>query len=288
MSKIGTVKVAFTPGFGNNMFQYVFCRLLSESKGMKYNHPPIPEMGIIANDEPMNKKLKTIKIKVTSKRDNGSDEIFRKYLKKCKPNCNYYFFGYFEDYAIYKPHLDRIRLWFPSVPKTNTTDLVLHLRLQNRLVQQTHAKNFISFEKYQNAIEQFKFEKLYIVTDCKTWRYLEKQDVEDLQKQFASVTKEGGFASPDQTIGYMNSMIDGFSQYNPIIRNSPKFIDDFNFIRTFDQVLFKDSTFTWWATVLSKASKVGVYGPWKPNKGNIRNKNLGHTDYPGWFSWGEG
>ena len=49
--------------------------------------------------------------------------------------------------------------------------------------------------------------------------------------------------------------------------------------------MFKNSTFSWWAAVLSEASCVGVFGPWKPNKGN-RNKNLGKMDIPGWFSWG--
>ena len=59
----------------------------------------------------------------------------------------------------------------------------------------------------------------------------------------------------------------------------------FNFIRSFDKILFKNSTFSWWASVLSDASRVGVFGPWKPDKGK-KNKNLGQADFPGWFSWG--
>lgn len=51
------------------------------------------------------------------------------------------------------------------------------------------------------------------------------------------------------------------------------------------QILFQHGTMAWWAATLSHASRVGVYGPWRPTKG-AKNKNLGRTDFPGWYSWG--
>ena len=95
----------------------------------------------------------------------------------------------------------------------------------------------------------------------------------------------------------MNSLIDGFSKYDlvvhcndaPTIEGSgglrDDFMTDFNLIRQFDKIMFKDSTFSWWAAVLSDASQVSPYGPWKPNKG-VKNKNLGNASFKGWSPWG--
>ena len=83
----------------------------------------------------------------------------------------------------------------------------------------------------------------------------------------------------------MNNLVYTFSEFNPIIIHNNNMMTDFKFIMSFDKIIFKNSTFSWWAAVLSDASRVGVFGPWKPNK-KERNKNLGRADFPGWFSWG--
>ncbi len=73
---------------------------------------------------------------------------------------------YFEDYTLYENHLDRIRSWFPQIKKTNMTDLILHIRLENRIVQKTHYKNAISPLVYKKVmLSNFNFNKLYLVTD---------------------------------------------------------------------------------------------------------------------------
>ena len=84
----------------------------------------------------------------------------------------------------------------------------------------------------------------------------------------------------------MNGLVESLKEFKPILHHSPNLVDDFNFIRSFDQIMFKDSTFAWWASVLSQASKIGVFGPWKPGKGKKKNRNLGKADFPGWFPWG--
>ena len=82
---------------------------------------------------------------------------------------NLFIKGYFEDYRIYRDHLPRIKSWFPQVPKTNLEDLIIHIRLQNRLVQISHHKNHILFEGYKKGIEKFDFDRVHIVTDAKKW-----------------------------------------------------------------------------------------------------------------------
>lgn len=289
----GTVRVQFSKGFGNNIFQYCFGRLLAEHHGLKFSHPSIPHFGIRKKAHRFNKKFKIIcpHVVKNNKKDilklkRELDKCHIKYFGKKNNQINFDFtkhFFYFEDYTLYEPYLERIRSWFPSIKERNSKDLVLHLRLQNRIIQDTHYLDRVPLEAYTDIMRsKFEFDKLYIVSDCQEWRYVDKNDIKILHQKFK--TTRYSFIPIDDSIKYMNSFIDAFSDFNPIFVHSKNFIDDFNFIRSFDQVLFKNSTFAWWAAVLGGSKKVGVYGPWKPNKGK-RNKNLGRADFPGWFSW---
>lgn len=283
----GTIKVKFANGFGNNLFRYCFCRLLAEYHDLNFSHPAIPELGIKEQNYFFNKNLPTIKFKAKSNLEAKKfDRNHYKYFDKKMRNYNYdfsKFVFYFEDYTLYEPYLYKIRSWFSKIKKNNNDDLVVHLRLENRVVQKTHYKNIISPEIYKKIIlSNFKFNKLYIVTDCEKWGYVNKKDILKLHEKYK---KEGtSYVSVKKSIKYMNNLIKIFEEFNPIIKHSKKLIKDFNFIRSFDNILFKNSTFAWWAATLSEASKVGVFELWKPNKG-VYNKNLGKTNFKGWFGW---
>ena len=112
----------------------------------------------------------------------------------------------------------------------------------------------------------------------------QKITVDELEKmQFhVSVPKEKS-VTPQQSVDYFNSLVDGLAQFKPIhCKNSV--VGDFNFIRSFKKILFQHGTLAWWAAVLSDAEKVGVYGPWRPWKG-ASNKNLSDINLQGWFKW---
>jgi len=89
---------------------------------------------------------------------------------------------------------------------------------------------------------------------------------------------------PKRSVEYFNSIVDAFSMYDLQIDKTRSVAEDFNFIRSFDNILFQHGTLGWWAAVLSDAKKVGVYGPWRPWKGNS-NKNLSDINLEGWFKW---
>jgi hypothetical protein len=89
--------------------------------------------------------------------------------------------------------------------------------------------------------------------------------------------------SIEQSVDYFNSIVEGLSQYSPI-HSKNSVADDFSLIRSFDNILFQHGTLAWWASVLSEAKKVGVYGPWRPWKG-ASNKNLSNINIEGWFKW---
>ena len=63
-------------------------------------------------------------------------------------------------------------------------------------------------------------------------------------------------------------------------------VEDFNFIRSFDKILFSNSTFAWWSSVLSEASEVYFNSDWQ-----LRHKNgkikLGETNYKNWKGYSE-
>jgi len=290
----GTVTVNSTIGFGNNIFQYVFGRLLAEYHGLNFNHPALSPFGIKAQYTPVNKRLRTIQIGVAHKTG-----AYDKYFREKTPDVNYNVKGYFEDYTIYQSHLDYIRSWFPTLPRKNKTDLIVHIRLQNRLVQLNHYMSFISGEAYAKAIGSFDFRRLHIVTDAERWAYYTEDDVKKIQKDILEGPNPGAAWVPIQdSLDYMKELVDAFKPYDPIIHctNSPtikgsgglrdNFMDAFNLIRSFSQVMIYNSTFSWWAAVLGNASKVAVFSLWKPGKED-GNPNLGQTKYPGWFSWGD-
>lgn len=285
----GTVKIKFSNGFGNNLFQYCFGRLLAEHHDLNYSHPAIPEFGIKEEKYRFNKELKTIKFKASSNLEAKKyDKNHLKWFSEEYKNCNFDFYSfifYFEDYKIYKPYLKKIVSFFPKIKKNNTRDLVLHFRLENRIIQETHYKNMIKPEVYKRVIlDNFEFDRLYIVTDSQRWESINVQYVKKLHKKYKKNLTS--FIPIKKSMKYMNNLVSEFKKFKPIIIHHDKLIDDFNFIRSFDKIMFKNSTFSWWAAVLSESHKVGVYGPWKPNK-KKRNKNLGKADFPGWFSWGD-
>ena len=289
----GTVIIQFTIGFGNNLFQYCVGRILAEDHGLNLLHRAIPEMGIEAQSNPLDNSLKTIIVDDS----NYKAALFANNIS----NCNIIINGYFEDYKIISPHLPRIRSWFEHPPITNKKDLILHLRLQNRLIQVSHNKNHISAESFKSAISQFDYENLHIVTDAEKWEEYTLDDIEKIRHEISigpNPPTNSPWVEPEQSLEYMNHLIDGLSDLNPVVHcNGEKvisgsgglrggFIDDFNLLRSFNQVIIHNSTFSWWAATLSGAENVAIFNPWKIAKPEHQRRNLGKTNYPGWFRWG--
>jgi hypothetical protein len=292
MSDKGSVIVNFTIGFGNNIFQYCFARIMAERLGFNLLHGAIPELGIKSQVVEVDKSLKTHIV---------SDANAKLFMDATKiENCNLYVQGYFEDYTYYVPHVEKIRSWFPVAPITNNKDLILHLRLQNRLVQQSHLRNHVLVDTYINAIKQFDYDRLHIVTDAEKWNLYGINDIEKIRYQI-SIGPNPASSSPwvevKDSLFYINQLIEGLNTLQPVLHLNgaemiegsgglrDNFMGDFNLIKSFDKVMFVNSTFSWWAAFLSGASHVAPFEPWKPNKGR-NSKNLGHTDLPGWQPWG--
>ena len=283
----------FTNGFGNNLFQYNAAKILAKQQQTEV-------LGLLPTQDYYAKNcLENIGMKVCynccpdsvielDEFKYGIATFSGSYYKAEYPD----FFaqlkkshvilkGYFEDFVYFIDHVDYLKSLYPTVRKRNNQDLVVHFRAGDRLFYKNEFNYKAQVESYIKAINQFDFEQLHIVTDVPKWDYINKDELAEMKFHYDVPFSQR--VEPQMSVDYFNSFIDGFKQFNPIIENRNVY-EDFNFIRSFDNILFEHGTMSWWASVLSEASKVGVYGPWRAWKGN-GNKNLSRIPLEGWFQW---
>mgnify|MGYP003114069443 CR=1 FL=1 len=275
----GTVTVKLTNGFGNNIFQYVAGRLLAEYLDSELMLlPPTPDYYAI-------KDLKKLNVAFNSKNVTEVISINDTHYKMCFNDelrgKNILLSGYFEDYTHYIGHLDIIRSWFPSLQKRQDNDLVIHMRTGDRLFMKNEFYSKPRASNYLNAIKKFDFDNLHIVTDMPKWDYVTADELTNMK--FHLNVPQSQKVPIDESVKFFNEFVDGFSKYNPSVTQR-SIVDDFNFIRNSNNILFEHGTLSWWASVLSDAKKVGVYGPWRPWKGS-KNKNLSSIPIKTWFKW---
>jgi hypothetical protein len=287
----GIVQINFTIGFGNNLFQYAYGRIFAEKNGLRLSHRAIPELGIPAQSHFVDRNLPFFHIN-----DSNYNQCLHSDINLEQ---NFVINGYFEDYKIIKPYLNSIRTWYTPSEITNKKDVILHLRLQNRLIQESHHKNHITASSIKEVLNKINYEKLHIVTDAEKWQPYSSSDIEKIQDQIKiGPNRTAPWVSTGQSLEYMNHLIEELSPLSPIIHCNGadmmggtgglrgSFIDDFNLLRSFDKVIVHNSTFSWWAATLSGASQVAIFNPWKIAKAPSLRRNLGETDFDGWFSWG--
>lgn len=271
--------VQLTNGFGNNLFQYNAARLLATFHEQELVAlPPTPTYYGIEEFKKIGIELKTVELPEC---ENVNETNFTHYFNTQYKNSDLLITGYFENYKFFKNNIDLIKSWYPAVRKHNTDDLILHLRAGDRLFYANEHDSKPRAQNYIDAINKFDFDKLYIVTDMPEWDSITVEQLQDMK--FHVNVPEGQRVSPQQSVNYFNSLVEGLSQFSPI-HSKNSVAEDFSLIRGFNNILFQHGTLAWWAAVLSDADKVGVYGPWRPWKG-ASNKNLSDINLEGWFKW---
>lgn len=274
------ITVQLTNGFGNNIFQFVAAKLLSIFHDQNLLVlPPFPDYYAIPSLERIG--IKVDRFQRPSSGLEIGDSNYKFAFDSKYSNSDFILNGYFEDHTYYKDKISLIKSWFNPVQKRSDDDLVIHFRTGDRLFMKNEFHTKPRVVNYFRALEKFDFDKLYIVTDMPFWRHISIQDLQSAEFHI-NVPMEKR-VDAQLSVDYFNEFIDGLSKFEPIVEN--RTIDeDFNFIRTFDNILFEHGTLAWWAAVLSEASQVGVYGPWRPWKKET-NKNLSKIDLKGWFQW---
>ena len=144
------VNIQWKNGFGNQLFQYSYGRILSEQMGCsltysgtvdRWEGTSLVDIGFITEDDIINYTDENIKVNIDYNKEQAVE---------------------LENPQNYKPYLDEIRSWFPEVEITNTKDLLVHVR-----VGDNGPNIYTPFEWYKKAIEDnnIEFDKMYIVTD---------------------------------------------------------------------------------------------------------------------------
>jgi len=273
------ILVQLTNGFGNNLFQYNAGKLLANYLNQEvYVIPPDHDYYAVPC-------LKDLGLNFNWPFTDGfhmlDDGNYKTAFDKKYEDHNFFIKGYFEDYTLFEDNIEEIKSWYPKVNKREDKDLVIHFRAGDRLFYKNEFYSKPSVDKYIEAVERFDFENLHIVTDMPKWDYITESQLANMKfhrevPSFQSVPLV-------ESVEYFNSFVEGLSIYDPKMTNRTV-SEDFNFIRTFDNILFQHGTLSWWAAALSDASQVGVYGPWRPWKGDS-NKNLSQVGFNGWFQW---
>ena len=248
------VNILWRNGFGNQLFQYSFARLLAEERGCDLTYSgfgrvcfaSLLDYEFISEPEHI-VKYSPEKHNILMTIDYDGDIVY----------------DYLENHLTYKNHIDKIRSWFPKVDKTNTDDLVVHLRRGDN-----GANINTLFEWYDEVIksQNIQFDKVVLVTDG--------------PEDTCSLKFKKYYDAEIYSTETINCKIWPESQTEKKERYKYD-IKDFNFMRTFDKILFSNSTFSWWAAFLSDASEIYLNKDWQSGHKGGRVK-LGLTDYPNW------
>jgi len=270
----------FTNGFGNNIFQYVAARQLAEFHNREVYVIP-PSVDYYAINDLISLGVKFLDHRVLERPYKVSEDNYRKVFNKALCPKSFVVSGYFEDYTLYENNFYKIKSWFPKVKVRQDNDLVLHFRGGDRLFYKNGFGFKPSVNSFLNAINKFDFNKLHIVTDMPFWRHV--SSLELTKTKFHYDAPANIRVDIRESTEYFNSIVDGLSSFEPIVKHG-SVGEDFNYIRTFKNILFEHGTLSWWASVLSDADRVGVYGPWRSWKGTS-NKNLSNVPIKNWFKW---
>lgn len=273
------IYVRLTNGFGNNLFQYNAACILARFHNTEVLAIP-PSQDYYAIECLRKLGIKFGKPSSNLKSVNGDKEYIESFSEKLH-NQDILLSGYFEDYRFYLSSREMLISNFPDVKKRANNDLVLHLRTGDRLFMKNEFFLKPKPEDYVRAINNFDFDKLHIVTDLPIWELVTEDKLSRMR--FHNDVPSSKSVPIEYSVSYLNSLIQALEPFSPIVEKR-SVGEDFNFIRTFDNILFEHGTMSWWAAFLSSATKVGVYGPWRSWKGTS-NKNLSSVPLNNWFKW---
>ena len=128
--------------------------------------------------------------------------------------------GYFEDYTLYTSHRANIIDWFPPFTSyRDDDDLIIHFRLQNRLVQSSHFLNLIDPDFLALYISSILSPgaKLHIVTDSDIWEPINASYIKKIHSDVLDGQNAGAPLVPiDYSIKYFNRLVNALKVFSPI------------------------------------------------------------------------
>ena len=225
--RINMVTCEYHGRTGNNIFQYVFARLLAEKNGLEMCTPWCASDFIQMTRPKLGSKHDSPVVEVNDLYyDQHGVDWFSKAYQGKRVKCS----GFFQHPMYYDGSRNVIREYFqlPPVSKRPNEHVVMHVRLTD--YADPGLRSVINPNWYGKILYSLHFNrqrmKHYIVTDEPGSNYHR-----------------------------------AFFPFQPkIVSRSPK--EDFNFIREFNTILCGNSSFSWWASWLSDAQRIFTFEKW--------------------------
>lgn len=230
------IEVIYDGNLGNNLFQYCFGRILSETLGYKLVASPIP--GFPRTYEVVEGKAYP-NSEVLVLRGQKPDIQF---LKEEEPKYRILLTGYFQRYDYYQGWQSAIKEWLTMEDKVLNepildSDVVVGIRRGRDYIP----RHGLPMSYYEESLSLLDFKRVFICTNDPLDPF-----VQHFQKK-----------------------------YNAIIR-PPGAIDNLLFVKQFSKIVISNSTFLWWGAFLSDATDIifprPANGYWSHN--DILSKNI--------------
>ncbi len=238
------ININYSGRLGNNLFQYVFARLLAAQSGMHlatpfpYQHflktTPCtpgavherPRRTIREKNVPLivagNQVLDSAALRARRAETPDHYNLSGILDQPLEPG-RYTLIGNFERSDFYNPREAQIKSFFDLEPLAkNQEDLVMNVRMGDFAEWDL----LLHPQWYLSILGQEQFRRLYIVG-----------------------------ARPDEP--YLKY----FAHYDPVVIPADP-VGNFHFIRTFDRIVCSNSTYCWWAAFLSEASRIYTSDKW--------------------------
>ena len=284
------IYINLTYGFGNNLFQFHFGRIIS--KRLKVNYACVGKVSVhfikYRTELPLDHVIIRDNYKNGKKKDISkvNDEII---YNKDK---NILLLGFFEYRNFFIENRDEIInfhkqndfIFTKNNFEVNKNLNIIHIRLNNRLVSLNHALNWLDPNKiFEYLFDNFPNIKQWnIVSDFNFFSNDIEKDILELMKELKNGPNKYSFLiGKKHSYKYALKWVEAIKQNkNRIIFNSSKFqsnidflnssgglkndfLDDFQLLMSAENIMFWGSTFSWWASFLSKKSNTIIGSPWR-------------------------
>jgi hypothetical protein len=248
------VSVKYVGRTCNNLFQYVFARLIAHYNDARVVTPWSHEDFIAFNEQRPCKEEGLIPIPIDDTFKTPRDPMW---LQPGRYKRNHIMVrGYFQYPEFYDPNKELIKSWMrlPEVNGAHKDDTVIHLRLDD-YERVTH-RPVIDPCWYYQVTQLLPKSKVYCVVDQlrAPWEH-----------------------------AYMNKIRALFPGIEIVSKSA---VEDFNFIRQFGTIICSNSSYCWWAAWLSNAKVIYAFSKWLTGSRMVTLAHTkGFTTFPGKYYW---
>jgi len=216
---------------GNNMFQYAFARIIAERNELALKTEWPYSRFIEATPCTSGEEYQGIPIFIRDLAVKDHNQLW--HLENYKGK-RVHIKGFFQNPMYYDSNKDLVKSIWKTKPiqKRASTDIVIHLRVGDYM------------DKGLRSVINPNWHQLCLL------KHLKMDPRRDNCKIYIVIEN-----SNDPILKYYNWM-------KPRIVSHPNPKDDFEFIRSFDNIICSNSSFCWWAAYLSEATKILTFEPW--------------------------